>query len=293
MQLESATPAVAFTSAVTNHPPADRGPVKPQVKAVEDERKPLSDMEVIRKILTFISGRGFEPGERLPSERDLALRFGVSRNVVREAIQSLVTVRVIEARPTSGNYLRRLDAESSFEALVLLNAAGIPLSPEDIAQSLEVRLLLEREAIRLACQRRTDENLAEMKEIIERTDEAIQEGRSIEDEDQEFHLALIKASGNRILVRVMNAFYELSRSRRRIFFSTPANRQASSAAHRAILAAITKRDVDKGIKLIRSQLENARRYFAAGSGVELDEKPVTPGRSVRKKTSPKRKPAGA
>ena len=221
-------------------------------------------LQVIRQILTFIRARAYEPGERLPSERDFSQRFGVSRGVVREAIQSLTTVRVVDARRTSGLFLRKMDAEASFEALILFNAAGIPPHNKDIAQSIEVRLLLEREAIRLACARRTDKDIEELEVILGEAVNVSLSGKSIEEEDQRLHLAIAGATGNQILVRIMNAFCELSKSRRRVLFTDPTRRHICLETHRALISAIKSRDVAAGQELVAIQMQRGIDYFAPG-----------------------------
>jgi DNA-binding FadR family transcriptional regulator len=220
-----------------------------------------SDMDVIRRIISYISERRVEPGERLPSERDFATRFGVGRALVREALQSLIAVRVIEARPNSGNYLREIGVDSSFEALVLLNLAGLPLSQEDIDQSLEARIILERETMRLACLRRTPEHLEKMTEIIEETRVAIEQKVPIEREDQKFHLAVAAATGNLVLVRLLNGFYELSRPRRRIYFQQAKHAVSAYREHIALYEAIAARDADKAEQIMTQHVGRARKYF--------------------------------
>lgn len=78
----------------------------------------------IGKILSFIRERRYQPSERLPSERDFAEKFDTSRGAVREALAALETMRVIERRPNSGIYLRKIE-ESSIDALVLYAESGV------------------------------------------------------------------------------------------------------------------------------------------------------------------------
>ena len=72
---------------------------------------------IVRSILGYLQERSLQPGDRLPSERALADKLGVGRNALREALATLTTLRVVEARPNSGIYLRRVSTESSFETL--------------------------------------------------------------------------------------------------------------------------------------------------------------------------------
>ena len=110
----------------------------------------------IAGILAYLRDRRLQPGDRLPSERDLAERLGVGRNAVREALATLVTLRIVESRPNSGIYLRHVEREGSFEALVMLTDMGAVPTPVEVAETMEVRGHLEVLAAGLACQRRTE-----------------------------------------------------------------------------------------------------------------------------------------
>ena len=86
------------------------------------ETKGTNGNAVIMGILGYLQERRLQPGDRLPSERDFAERLGVGRNAVREALATLVTLRMVESKPNSGIYLRHIARESSFEALVMLTS---------------------------------------------------------------------------------------------------------------------------------------------------------------------------
>jgi len=125
---------------------------------------------VIAGIIHYLRERRLQPGDRLPSERDLAERLGAGRNAVREALATLVTLRMVESRPNSGIYLRHVERESSFEAMVMLADMGATPTPTEVAETMEVRAHLETLSVRLACSRRSDGDLAKLEEILDRTD---------------------------------------------------------------------------------------------------------------------------
>ena len=75
----------------------------------------MEGLEQTGKLLGLIRERGFKPGDKLPSERDLAALFGMSRSAVREALIRLDTLRIVESRPKSGVYLQPYGAERSIE----------------------------------------------------------------------------------------------------------------------------------------------------------------------------------
>ena len=127
------------------------------------ESRETGGSAVIAGILAYLQDRRLQPGDRLPSERDLAERLGVGRNAVREALATLVTLRMVESRPNSGIYLRHVARESSFEALVMLTDMGGTPTPTEVAETMgTVRLEIERTDVNVidAAGRGTSEGLA-------------------------------------------------------------------------------------------------------------------------------------
>ena len=216
---------------------------------------------LVKRVVDFARDHHFQPGDRFPAERAFAEKLGVSRNALREALATLESLRVVEARPNSGVYLRRTASESSFEAIVLLAGLGSEPTAVEVRETIEVRAPLERQAIALACARRNDADLAALKAILHDTRTVLATGGNIADCDQSFHLALADASHNSVLARMLNAFYCLTLPRRRRFFDDPARGAASDRGHRKIVAAIEKRDVAQATSLMDRHLGNAQVYW--------------------------------
>lgn len=218
--------------------------------------KITSAPNVMGRILSFIDERRYQPTERLPSERDFADKFDVSRGAVREALASLESMRVIERRPNSGIYLRNSD-ESSIEALVLRASSGLPFQPDETADVFEVRSILELQAVRLSCGRRREQDIDHLKEILHRTKLAIDGNKSIEIEDEAFHLGIVAATQNAILFRTVKLFYEFSKQRRIIYFSEYARGRQAYEDHCEILEAIEGRRADLAVRKMDGHLSRA------------------------------------
>jgi DNA-binding FadR family transcriptional regulator len=232
---------------------------------VTDQRKPKRSAEapnrITGRILAYISANALDAGDRMPSEREFAERFGASRAAVREALARLQAMRVVERRPNSGIYLGKLDAESSFESLVLHSDLGLPVKHAKILQSMEVRHLLEIQAVQLACRRRSAEDVAAMRAILDAQDARVKRGLNIAGEDMAFHLAIIAATRNDVFVQIVNAFYRLSSARRKLYFSDPGRARRSLAQHRKILRAIEAQDVALGMALMNHHIGDAESYW--------------------------------
>ena len=222
----------------------------------EDERAGL-----IGRLLAFVAHRRFEPGDRLPSERELAERFGVGRNAVREAIAVLETVRMVERRPNSGIYLREVGRQGSLDALVLQAELGVPLTEAEVAEVVELRGILELQAVRLACERRRDADIERLDRVLAAGEATIAARGNLADRDAEFHLAVAEATGNRVLLRVVNSFYLLSRARRRHYFADGTRAPTSQAQHAAMRDAIVAGDADRAAALLGQHLQGVESYW--------------------------------
>ena len=212
------------------------------------------NLEVIGQILEFIRHRRYEQGDRLLSERDFSAKFGVTRQYIREAIATLEAVRVVERRSNSGIYLRDVDAEGSIDAMVLQVETGGVLKRSEVADSMELRRILEVQAVRLACERCDNDDLEFLANNLEETKKKIDAGESIAVEDRQFHQRIIASTRNKALVRVVNSFYELSRQRRDIYFSDLERCQASYEQHIEIFEAIKRRRVGQASKCMENNL---------------------------------------
>ncbi len=221
----------------------------------------MEGLEQTAKLLKLIRERGFEPGDKLPSERDLAALFGMSRSAVRESLIRLDTLRIVESRPQSGAYLQPQGAERSIEAMVLFAETDTPLSAAEVAQSVELRSVLEGEAMRLACIRRTPEDLARIKQILKDSEAALERGESLAEFDPVFHKAVVAATQNDVMLRFVNVFYLMSRKRREVYFHDPVQSKRSHAQHVQLFKAIEAQDVEQGQKLLRKHLKGVDAYF--------------------------------
>lgn len=220
--------------------------------------------EIMAGLLRFIRERRLEPGERLPSERDLAGRFDVSRNTIREVLNTLECFRLVERRPSSGVYLREEATDPSLETLVLTSDLGIELDREEVLQSMETRRLLEIQAVRLCCKRRSEADLQRMRAILLKTAEFVRAGTNVADLDAAFHLAIVAGTQNAVLVRVVKPFYLLSGRRRTVYFAGRAGQASarrSLADHRKLLAAIEAKNEAAAARIIAEHIGGVENYW--------------------------------
>lgn len=154
---------------------------------------------IIIGIKDLINYKNLEPGDKLPSERMLSEKFEVSRGNLREAIQKLEFYGLLKSRPQSGTFV----ADLGRTALNGMIDEILRLEDPDFKALVETRILLELKTARLAALRRTEENLAQIKEALEAYKTQVLNGGDAVQEDLLFHLAVAKASGNSTINTLM------------------------------------------------------------------------------------------
>ena len=153
---------------------------------------------IILGIKELINFKNLEPGDKLPSERMLSEKFGVSRSNVREAIEKLEFYGLLFSKPQSGTFVANI-------GVIALNGMIddiLRLEDPDFKSLVETRILLELKTVRLAAMRRTKEDLFQLKEALEAYKYKVENGKDAVQEDLLFHLAIAKASRN----STMNTF---------------------------------------------------------------------------------------
>jgi GntR family transcriptional regulator, transcriptional repressor for pyruvate dehydrogenase complex len=214
--------------------------------------------ELLKALLSKIDEARVAREMKLPGERELAQSFGASRSSVREALGVFEVLRVIERRPQSGIYVRPAMSEPSVEALVLQEALDVRPSTAEYEQAQEARIIHEVEAVRLAATRRSSEDLAAMRRTIEVSSANLRHGRNLADDDEAFHLALIAAAKNPILLRISKSLYLMTGSVRLAYFEAAGSGAQSIKDHMRILQSIARRDAAGATKLMK-------RHYAGSS----------------------------
>jgi DNA-binding FadR family transcriptional regulator len=172
----------------------------------------------------------------------------------------LESMRYLERRRGSGVFLSSDPASTSLEALVLTSQVGLPLSQKANQDSIEVRRIIEVQAVQLACERRTDASLDRIRAILDGFDR-VQDEHAASDYDGQFHLELVRSTGNEILTRLVLPFFLMSRNRREMFFTDDARRRRSHSQHLEIFDAIKNRDSQRAVALMADHIGRVDDWF--------------------------------
>lgn len=155
--------------------------------------------EIVAKIRDLINYKNLEPGDKLPSERMLSEKFGVSRSHVREAIQKLEFYGILNSKPQSGTFISNI-GQIAMNGMIedILSLEG-----QDFKSLVETRILLELKTVRMAALRRTEEDLERIKLAFNAYKAKMLKGEDCLEEDLLFHLAIASASKNSTMNTLM------------------------------------------------------------------------------------------
>ncbi len=199
--------------------------------------------QAITRLKELISSGEFTAGARLPTERELTLRFGVSRSSLREAVRALTLVGVLEPRVGDGTYVTTLEPE------LLLTGVGFVgdlVGGASLLELHQVRRILEPEATRLAAPRLTDEDLARLAECLAQMEAAGDAVQAFVEADTAFHRVILAACGNATLASLVENL-STGTQRARMWQSLVSRDavEATLASHRSIYEALVARDAQR------------------------------------------------
>jgi GntR family transcriptional repressor for pyruvate dehydrogenase complex len=213
--------------------------------------------EGVAKQIERLILKKLQPGDKLPSERDLAETLGVSRSSIRDAIRSLELMGMVEPRQGAGTIVLQISSDSLVNPL----ANARKRKEELVGELLDFRKMLEPSLASRAATRVAPEELAEMEEILKRQDEKLAKGESTIAEDTEFHYAIALASGNSVVRKVLDTLMDLLRDSRERSLQVDGRPQKSLAGHRKILAALNRHDAEAAKLAMKRHIEDVEKML--------------------------------
>lgn len=192
------------------------------------------------------------PGDKLPSERELAEMLKVSRSSIRDAIRSLELMGLVEPRQGAGTVVCEVSAESLVSPLTGL----LVRQEQHIAELLDFRKMLEPSLAARAATHASPEEIAEMEGILARQEEKLHRDEVAIEEDSEFHYSIAVASNNAVVLKLLDVLMDLLRDTRERSLQVKGRPQKSLTAHRRILAAIKRHDAEAANTAMRRHIED-------------------------------------
>jgi GntR family transcriptional repressor for pyruvate dehydrogenase complex len=228
------------------------------------------DVAAAEMVVDFVRGqieRGqLRPGDRLPAERDLAIRIGVSRPSVRAGLRSLAAMGAVRTRHGSGTYITEGPPMLDSKPLRLLAA----LHGFSADQLLEARRVLEMGLAGLAAERATGDQMATMAEEVSGMFAAVDDTQAFLTHDMRFHRAVAMAAGNPILASMAEMIATLYFEHRRRVPRTPEQLREAALVHRNIYQAMRAHDPERARQEMSRHLPGARQAGVATARVRVE-----------------------
>jgi GntR family transcriptional regulator, transcriptional repressor for pyruvate dehydrogenase complex len=205
----------------------------------------------------------YQPGDRLPSERELSQMIEVSRSAVREAYHALEILDIVEVRrgTEGGTFIK----EPTHRPLTQSISDLMRLRKISLSEMTETRRLLEKDLVGLAIERITEKDFVELQGWVDRAFEKINRGVAAHEENVRFHLRLSEASGNRLLSMVYSSVMDLFLL---ILQTLPANLESShiiAKEHGQIISLLKNRDLDQLLTLLDRHIKGSNQRLIVQS----------------------------
>ena len=208
---------------------------------------------VVAEFERLIAAGEFAPGDRLPSERELAQLLGVGRNSVREALRQLEMLGLIVSRRGDGTYIREGDVTRLLGPFRLAIAA----SPANAETVLEFRRTFEPDVAALAARNLDDSAVDELVRALHRFERAVDDHDHPREADSDFHAAIALATRNPVVIAVQQALASmLVDFRERLAASSYDATRRAARGHQAIFGAIVARDCDGAREAMLAHLDS-------------------------------------
>ncbi len=219
--------------------------------------------EIVEQIKSLISRGELKPGDRVPSERELAAMLGVSRPSVREAINALDAMGFLEAKQGGGTFVRTLTEISIADPLSTLVKTKDPAMLRALA---EVRMGLESWSAYLAARRAEDSEIAEMSRVYAIMEEQAAHGGWDPEVDAEFHYVITAASHNSLQMHVLDSIHSLFHTTIQValteFYRQEGHVEKLLNQHREIMEAIAAHDPERARQKMMEHLTMVEEKMA-------------------------------
>ncbi len=230
-------------------------------KAVKRQEK-LAD-QVFDQLRELIAAGDLQTGESLPSERELAEYFNVSRTVVREAIRSLLARGLVEAHPGGRAVVSVPDpgvVAESVSFLLKLSGTGLPYS-----KVFEIRKILEPEIAALAAERASEEDIWDLQAQLK----SMELGRSplhVAEADVEFHAVLARATKNELFPLLLDSLASIMVEIRKTSLALPGSQENAIQHHRRILERVQAHEPEAARRAMELHLQDGKKKMEEALG---------------------------
>lgn len=221
--------------------------------------------KIIEAIKEQIRTGKYKPGDKLPSERNLAKVLKVGRSSVREAVTVLESIGILLVKPGEGTFVRDCIENNSMEMFFESFSIIWDIEPQEILDLLAVRKILEPQSAALSAINATENDLLELNNYINGMKNAAQKKEVGEEFDYKFHYVIARSTKNKVLLNVLHALsdmmYKGQRQTRWMALSDPKRVEDVITDHTRIKEALEKRNSEEAQSCMAKHLENVESNF--------------------------------
>jgi GntR family transcriptional repressor for pyruvate dehydrogenase complex len=222
--------------------------------------------QIVEQIEQLILNGKLQPGDQLPSERELAEQFSVSRTAVREAVKALREKGLVEIEAGRGTFITHGVSKALRHSLDWMVRSG---DGNRLADLVQVRDILEPEIAALAAQMATDADIERLEQAVRVMDSAMESADVYVEADLEFHLALATATQNKLIPTLIDPIVDLLRAQRSRIFLVEGGAQRGQFHHKRILDAIKQHDPMEARKAMQAHLAQVRQDSDEAHNIEV------------------------
>jgi fatty acid metabolism transcriptional regulator FadR len=231
--------------------------------------------QVAESIRDAILGAEFNPGDPLPSERELAFRFGVNRSSIREALNRLEAWGLIDIRQGGSTLVRNFLISAGLQVLPYLVAPGGKLDPDLLSDLLSIRVMLAAWTAQQAATRAGPEDVARLEAIVSAMEQPGVKADRLQVLDFDFYQELVRLTDNRVLALMVNAIRQVYFQKTELFSAMFHPDRFDTTFHHKITKAVARGDEKRAAAAMEQYARKAITVLG------LEKKP--PGRRTRRK----------
>ena len=214
----------------------------------------LSDMAA-ESIVSFIIENELQPGDKLPTEKEISLRLGIGRTSVREGISQLETVGLLERQQGYGLFLKEVTLDSFFRMKERFSVASfMSPTPKEILDFLDTRLIIETAACEMAADNIMPKAMKSLEDHHRHMSGAMENRKKFMSHDLKFHSEIVQASGNTILPKMLGLIQDLFYKQLFIFAGYPRGLDKALDFHGRILEGLRKKDKAMAAGVMREHI---------------------------------------
>jgi len=225
-------------------------------------RRKLSD-EVFARLKTMITSGELQPGDEMPSERELMERFGVGRPAIREAMQALAGMGLVAISHGERAKVLELTAQSIFRQMDMTAKMMLAKSSDTLEHLKSARIFFERGMAREAATKRVARDIADLGDILEKQRASLGNAEAFIAADMEFHSRIARISRNPIYVAVSEAMLAWLKEYHTEMLIWTGKEKFTLAEHEEIITCLSAGDPDAAEQAVLKHLERSRALYAA------------------------------